>query len=143
MPTILNASACPAPQVLTSFGSLLTAFSQGSAFALPTGKQITGSAITPAFSANALETELVATFGGGGVGLAYGLALSAGTGLSLTVSAGLVCIGGLREIAAASLTVPVSSSRVWIWLSQSGALSFAITTASPGAAYALLGSCVT
>lgn len=103
---------------------------------------------------NAVQQDTAATFGSGGYGIGYGLALSLNaTPLLLNVSAGVAMLGGPVIIdTAATLAIPDNhfpgsglglQDRVWIWLKQDKTLQYSFTTAPPAGIVCLLGSVTT
>lgn len=71
--------------------------------------------------------------------------LGVGSGLLLAVGAGYAMIGGPVEIPSGTTqAVPNNTSRIWIWLKQTGpALTYTTDTTPPAGEVCLLGSCVT
>ena len=95
---------------------------------------------------NRLSTGAAATSSFGGqayYGVLNGLTLSVGSGLALAVAAGQAFAGALVEFAGGTVSVPNSTSNVWIWLSQGGALSYTTSTTPPSGAPTLIGNCTT
>lgn len=97
---------------------------------------------------NVAVGDQTARYGAGLIGVPDGptkITLAIGTGLALAVSKGHAMIGGPVEIAAATtVTVPDATSRVWIWLLQTGGVLLPTTTTTPPAGECcLLGSCAT
>src|SRR5579872_2988361 len=132
MPAILNASACPAIPMPTSFLRLVDAENSPSAAHLVARTFTTGDTTTvaPDLNRNGLAQDLEGRYGGGGYAvcqndLPTSLALVApGSGLILTVKKGHAVIDGIVEVAAdAPVTILDNTARSWIWLSQAGVLS--------------------
>lgn len=146
-PTLLAAN-CPAIQVPAAMLSLALAYSTPGGNA-PTARTFSAGDTTtvgPKLNANASRLDLAGRYGGGAYAVAWGLALSVpGSGLALPVAAGHALVDGPVEIASATtVTVPNGSPRVWIWLTQAGALTAVNNSLTPPAgAVCLLGSCVT
>jgi len=97
---------------------------------------------------NVAVGDQTARYGAGLIGVPDGptkIVLTVGTGLSLAVSKGHAMIGGPVEIPAnTTVTVPDNTSRVWIWLLQTGAVLLPTTTTAPPAGECcLIGSCAT
>jgi hypothetical protein len=72
-----------------------------------------------------------------------GLAISAGTGLSLNVATGYALIDGVVEVAAQAYVVPASQTRVWMWVRQNGTVVHTLTSTAPSAKSLYIGSVVT
>ena len=81
----------------------------------------------------------------GGCGIFEGLTLSA-SGLTVTVAVGKACIDGLVVLASSdtrSISVPSSTSTVFIWLRQSKAMTYTTNTTPPSGKAILLGMVTT
>jgi hypothetical protein len=151
LPTVLLASQCPAPVVEASYPLLATAENTTGAGVLVAKTLAAGATtLSSKWNRNADNLDLLATFGGGGFAIITGLTLSAGSGLTLNIAAGLAAIGGLVEKIASTLAVADNhpgttdpTDRVWIWLSQAGAISSTLNTTPPATRCVLLGSCTT
>jgi hypothetical protein len=104
---------------------------------------------------NATSMDLRARYGGGCYAVCHGLALSAGAGLNLNISAGHAMCDGILEVPAATSTVvsashPGPTDRAWIWLcpGSGGGATYTIqktynTLTPPTGACVLIGSCTT
>lgn len=146
MAATLLASACPAPVVL---GSQFWASAMNvSGAALPTGTafttgmtQVTAATLNKDFGL----CELANRYGSGAYGVGYGLVVGTGSGLNAAVTKGHGVMDGVVEVSAdTTITVPGSSSRVWIWLKQDGTLTYKNNdTSKPTGNCVLIGSCVT
>ncbi len=106
--------------------------------------------VTFRLQVNQLGTILDQTgrYGAGIIGVPDGptkIVLGVGSGLSLAVGAGHAMIGGPVEVpTGTTLAVLDNTSRVWIWLRQTGSvLAYTTTTTPPAGECCLLGSCVT
>src|SRR5579883_1564672 len=141
----LLATQCPTPPVATLFLTKQAAkVGNGNA---PVALSIAQGDILwrTNYNANALQLDLTGRYGGGGWGIAWGLGLQPGSGLTVSVAAGHAMIDGVVEIAApTSIAVPDNTARVWIWLRQSGLLTAVPTSLTPPTgACCLLGSVTT
>jgi hypothetical protein len=94
---------------------------------------------------NAAQLDLTGRYGGGGYGIAHGLELKAGNGLSLILEAGHAMIDGVVEVPEArEIPVPASKRRLYFWLLQDGHVwSSDDIEVSPSQACCFLGSCDT
>lgn len=148
MAATLLASACPAPPV---YGTVFWAIDQrvSGATGLPVSEAFSSGMTAVASSIlnkdSALQ-DLLGRYGSGSYAVGYGLAVSAGSGLTVSVSAGHALMDGIVEPSknASTVVVPASSSRAWVWLKQDK--TFVVqdnTTAKPSGNCVLLGSCVT
>lgn len=148
MSATLLAVNCPAIQVPSSLGLKATAYSAGPLAVLPVSNRIPGAAnaITPQVNSNAMGQDLTTEVGGASAYCiadgVHKISLSIGSGLQVNVSTGHALVGGLVEIASATSLAVINSPRLWIWLSQTGALNYTTTTTPPNATCVLLGSCV-
>lgn len=152
MAIILLASQCPAPVVETGYPRLTDSENSTGTSAYNRVSRSFGAGDTSTVPAklnrNANALDQVYNFGGGAFAVQKGLSLSIGSGLNCTVAAGLASIGGPVEVAASSdVAVPANHStttdRVWIWLTQTGALTYTLTTTPPATRCVCLGSCNT
>lgn len=152
MPVTLNAVDCPLPVVpstaLWAQDQYSTAGNPPQSVAFASGQ--TGGIASSALNQNFTASDVLARYGSGGFGVAYGLDVSAGTGLKVNVSAGHAVLDGLLEYgwadakAGGSVDVAASQSRVWIWLRTDGTLQAVnVSTTKPTGNCVLLGSCVT
>ncbi len=93
--------------------------------------------------------DLTSRYGGGGTGVipgpaGTGLNLSAGAGLSLNIAAGHALMNGVVAYAGAAVTLTDNIARVYLWLSQAGAIVQVNNSLTPPAgAHVFLGSAVT
>lgn len=93
--------------------------------------------------------DLTGRYGGGVWGVipgdtGDGLGLTAGAGLTLNIDAGHAMFDGILPIDPSSVSLTDNISRVFIWLSQGGAVvQVNASTTPPGGAHLYLGSCVT
>jgi len=144
MPVTLIASDCPLP-VVPGTAPTLAQVEAGSA-SPPTSRSQSSGGMQPVVSSklnrNAAAQDLGSRFGAGGHAVVEGLAVTAGAGLSIDVSAGLALIDGLVEYAGGNVVVSPSVSRGWVWLTQAGSINIAVTTAKPVSNCVLLGSFV-
>lgn len=144
----LLASQCPLPVVETSYPLLSVALNTAGTGVAGAQTIASGTSVISAkWNQNADRIDLLATYGGGGFAICTGLTLSAGSGLTLNIAAGLAAIGTYAEKAASTLAVPdnhnTATDRVWIWLSQAGAISSTLTTTPPTTRCVCLGSVTT
>lgn len=72
-----------------------------------------------------------------------GLAISAGSGLSLNVATGYALIDGVVEVSAQAYVVPASQSRIWMWVRQNGTVVHTLTSTPPSSKSLYIGSVVT
>lgn len=142
MPWTLLASACPSPVVYSGVHDI-TAGGTIVSEAIIAGN--TASAGTAKVNRNATREDLIARYGGGGYAITEGLAISAGSGLTLNVATGHAMIDGPVQVnTGATATLTNNIARVWIWLSQAGAIVQVNNSLTPPAgAHVLLGSAVT
>lgn len=141
MPTILLASQCPSPPVYSGVHAVASAGPITSSD-LTAGDTI----LTTPFNANATRSDLLGRYGGGGYAVAEGLDISAGSGLTLNIAAGHAIMDGIVEVPSGGTTATLTNNiaRVWIWLSQAGAIVQVNNSLTPPAgAHVLLGSAVT
>ena len=85
-------------------------------------------------------------YGAGSYGVAHGLTLSAPvSGLQLQVAPGYaMCMGVVAmEATGTTIVVPDATSLVFIWLLQTGALTYTTTTTPPAANCVYIGNCTT
>lgn len=151
MPAILLASVCPAPVVESSYPLLSTSENTAGTGINVARSFAAGdtSTVPSKLNRNANALDAVVNFGGGGFAIATGLALSAGSGLNVSIAAGLAMCGGAVELAASTLAVPANhtgspaSDRVWVWLQQNGTPTYTLSTTPPAARCVLLGSVTT
>ncbi len=137
MPYILNASQCPVPVVFSGLYSLATGPITSESFS--TGQGYTADDV----NLGAARRDVDARYGGGYYGIAKGLDLSAGSGLTLNIAAGHAMIDGVVEIPATSVGL-TDGGRNYIWLSQAGAPSVVFGSLTPPiGASIFLGSALT
>lgn len=150
----LNANQCPLPLCRASFLSLNAAMTAtGNA---PVAQHIQAdTANLPRHNRNYTALDLTGAYGGGLYGICYGLALSAGTGLTLNIASGHALIDGLVEIANGTLpgtevanarthTLDDNTARAWVWMLPNGTITHVNTSIAPPQAQAcLLGSVTT
>lgn len=97
----------------------------------------------------ATRSDLIARYGGGCWGVipkedGLGLNLSTTSGLTLNIAAGTAMMDGPVRYAGGSVTLTDNISRVYIYLSQAGAIVQVNASLTPPAgAHVFLGSCVT
>jgi len=149
MPISLLASQCPLPVIDTSHTKLSDAENTAGT-GVPSARSFAAgnTVISSKLNRNAAQMDLQGRYGGGGYGIVNGLAISAGSGLTLNIAAGQAAIDGIIEIAAATTLAvpdnhPSATDRVWIWLSRAGAISYTLNTTPPATNCCLLGSCTT
>lgn len=153
MAITLLASQCPVPVVETAYP--LLASSENST-GTSTYNRVSRSfaagdtATVPAkLNRNANALDQAFNFGGGAFAILTGIAISIGSGLNVAVSAGLAAIGGPVEVTAQNLPVAANhtgspvADRVWLWLTQAGALTTTLSTTPPATRCICIGSCTT
>lgn len=144
MPTNLTSGQVPVPQPAPSAQSRIGAVTSAQLIGtLPALVQ--GDSVDVCAKLNNLISELrnAALLGCGGIGVATGLVISAGSGLALSVSAGFAMTGdGPLSVGALSIVLPDESTR-YIWLNSAGTLTAASTTTAPNATAVYLGRAVT
>lgn len=147
MPITLLASACPLPVVETGYPTLANSENTtgASAYNRVSRSFAAGdiSTVPSKTNRNANALDQAFNYGGGCFAILTGIAISIGSGLNVAVSAGLAAIGGPVEVAAQNLAVPNNESRVWLWLTQAGALTYTLSTTAPATRCVLIGSCAT
>jgi hypothetical protein len=138
MPYTLNATACPVPPVFSGVYDVTTGPLTSKSFAANAT-----TAIRPNLNENGGRQDMQSRYGGGGYAIATGLAISAGSGLTLNIAAGHAQIDGVVPVAAISVTL-TDAGRNWIWCSRAGAITVVFNSLTPPAgAYCLLGSALT
>lgn len=148
MAATLLASACPSPPVA---GTVFWETDQNvsGASGLPVSVAFTTGMTLPAaatLNKNSAMQDLLGRYGAGGYAVAYGLVVSAGSGLTVSVSAGHALMDGIVEPGktATTVVVPASSARAWIWLKQDKTFTVQNNvTTKPAGNCVLVGSCVT
>ena len=127
MTYLLNASACPPVAGWDAFPLAPGGNLVGIAAAYATGPTapvsrgfLLGASQAPflrgQLNANAAAADLGARFGGGVYAVAWGLALSAGAGLTASVAPGFALMDGPLEVPAALSVAVAASSVSWVWL---------------------------
>ncbi len=118
-------------------------------YALAGGPLTSGSFSTGALLAandlnlGAARRDIDARYGGGYYGVPAGLAISAGSGLTLNIAAGHAMIDGVVEMPASSLSL-TDGGRSHIWVARAGApLAVFASLVPPVGAYVYLGSALT
>lgn len=141
MPVTLTAANCPIPTRAT------TCIDPAAATPLVAQPITAGmtTALLAAFNTNAAQLDAIGRAGAGCYGVAFGLGLSAGSGLTLNVAAGQAVLDGPRTLpSGATLGLSDNTARVYVWLSQAGALlGVNNSLAAPAGTYVFLGSAVT
>lgn len=148
----LTAASCPAPMGRNAFLSLQAAtVSYGNA---PVASHILNDTVNlPRFNRNFAAQDMMGAYGGGIYAVAQGLALSAGTGLTLQVASGTALIDGVVDVSnittpqtavatARTIVCPNNATR-YVWLMQNATLSLTSTTTPPSAYCCYLGRVVT
>ena len=146
MATTLTASNCPAIQGVPSSLLDITAASPLTGFpAVQFGLMSSTD-----YNKQIVVQNLLGRFGAGGAYcVLYGLALSAGSGLTLNIAAGQANIDGPVQIPINTMAMPdnhtgAGGDRIWIWLAQAGTLSYVTNSLAPPAGNQLcLGSVTT
>ena len=148
MPVTLLSTQVPTPP--TSSGFLRVADATASNGNAPTAKHVISetywrqNTINPNFT----QANLAERYGSGGAyAVAYGLVLSAGSGLTLNVAKGHAMVDGVVEVPAdTTIAVPdghnTATDRVWVWVNTAGTISIRTDTTAVANA-AVLGSCTT
>lgn len=140
MPWTLNASACPA---IVTYSGVHDPATDGAIIA-PSLVAGDTTALLTKFNEVAARVDLVGRYGGGGYAIGEGLAISAGSGLTLNISEGWTTIESGEYYLGGSVTLTNNIARVWLWISQAGAIvQVNNSTTPPAGAHALLGSAVT
>lgn len=109
---------------------------------LPTGDT---EYLTSYFNEAAAAVDALSRVATGGCGIFEGLTLSS-SGLTVTVATGKACIDGLVVLESGdtrSISVPSSTSTVFIWMRQSKALTYTTNTTPPSGKAILLGMVTT
>lgn len=145
MPTIYNASQCPAP---VPWGTVYYAVDKRTPGATVNPWETFDSAGPAALSSSVFNrgtamSALSARYGAGKVMVAYGLALSAGSGLTCNVSAGHAMIDGPVELKNGGTRTLTDNATNFVWLKQDATLTHATTTAKPAGNCVFLGIAVT
>jgi hypothetical protein len=124
--------------------SIAAALADGSVFP-EVGQKIVAGQVTGFVSAFNGQSRRVDVFSRafGLFAVISGLAISAGTGLSLNVATGYALIDGVLEVAAQAYVVPASQARVWIWVKQDKTVVHTLTATAPSAKSLYIGSVVT
>ena len=149
-PVTLAAIACPTPQV---FAGPLIKISDNAVAAnpptIPHALSLSAGNSTDTlinWNSNACREDLGGSVYSNPLGICYGLAVSAGSGLNASVSAGHANINGIVEKAASTVVLQASQTN-WIWLKQDGTFVVETSTATPsvpsGTNAVLLGAAVT
>lgn len=92
---------------------------------------------------NAKGWDMQSRYGAGGYGIGHGLALSAGSGLTLNISDGQAVIEGIVEVRSFAGLALADNSDNWIWLKQDGTIVKETTTTPPTGKCTLLGRATT
>ena len=154
MNVTLNASACPAIQIVSTLHTIAKANDPDPVTAngeYPLSGKWVGTTAPWANNVNASTraAELTGSYGGGNVyGVAFGLVLTApGSGLLLGVSAGQAMMQGPVEVPVdTTLAVANVNGRAWIWIGQNSTLhavpNNVLTPPDSSQDYCLLGSVV-
>lgn len=125
----LPATQCPAPQVPSALYEILADPPTPTVYTAIIGGAAGGQTLRSRLNRNSRRGELQARYGGGGYGIAWGLTLDDGGGLTLDVSAGHALLDGACG-PEDDTTLALSDSVVnYVWLSQGGTLS-KVTSAS-------------
>lgn len=132
MPTYLyKASECPIPQV--PIASLWVSSASDSAGPVSASSLASGAAgaqsLTTRWNKNATRLDLTARYGGGAYAVLHGLELTAGSGLTLNISAGQAALDGLSEVPTATTLSLVDNVLNRVWISRAGTLN-KVTSAS-------------
>lgn len=136
------ATACPAVQVPAAPVWLGDTVSNPPT-AIPLPQALGASGTSDALNENSKNANLSQRYGSGGYGVGYGLALSAGTGLTGVVANGQAVIDGVVEVYNLSAIVLTASSNNWVWLKQDGTIYIGTTTTKPSGNCCLLGCLIT
>lgn len=126
MPTYLfNAADCPAPQ--TPLAALYAANATDAAGPVSASSLASGAAgaqsLTTRWNRNATRLDLTARYGGGAYAVLHGLELTAGSGLTLNISAGQAALDGLSEVPTATTLSLVDNTLNRVWISRAGTLN--------------------
>lgn len=146
MPNTLLATQVPVPNYYSGLLKLYD-IEQGTSDPPISRKVTSGDTVTVPtnITRNAGGQDLLARYGAGAYGIAYGLGLSAGSGLNVVIAVGQAVADGVIDVPVAlTLTVADNSPRIHVWLKQDGTATYAnnlLTVPTGGIVY--LGSCVT
>lgn len=145
MPTNYLASQCPAP---VPWGTAFYAIDSHLSGATVNPWKTFSSTGAAALSSSDLNQDvalaaLSARYGGGCVMVAQGLAVSAGSGLTLNVAAGQAMVDGPVELKNGGTRTLTDNATNYVWLKQDGTLTHATTTAKPAGNCVFLGIAVT
>ena len=141
MPVTLTATQVPKPTAASSFYKLVN----GTTITAKTFTTGETSTVPGKLNSNSVQLDNAFRYGSGSNGVCYGLNVTAGTGLTITVSSGHAIAGTFVELASdATIAVPASSARVHVWIDSAGAVSVVNNSLTPPAGtVTYLGSCVT
>lgn len=123
MAVTLTSTGVPAPQVYSGLKTLASAAVSASA-GLYTAQEIAAGDTTtvPAdLNRNAMQLDLMGRYSGGWMAIAHGLALSAGTGLTLNISAGHAIVDGIVEFAATTAVMNANTTN-HVWAKRDGTI---------------------
>ena len=100
--------------------------------------------IAPSWNVNAVHPDILGSYGGGVLcGVVHGLAISAGSGLTLNIAAGGAIVGAVVQVDDATTLVLSNNADNWVWLKQDGTIVGTTTTTPPVTECCLLGLAVT
>lgn len=151
MPTLIIASAVPAPIVPTGISSFATDNVPLVAMSILQGSQ--SPVVSDAFNRNQVRNDYGARYATGGNCIGEGFGLSVSSGLNISIAAGTFVSDGLLWTKSAYvLTLPANQARVWIWAvrvpptsTDPATLSFTYKTdlTVPTGGVGIVGSCAT
>jgi hypothetical protein len=141
MPYTLAATAVPLPTAPSTFINPAS----GTPTVSPALVAGDTTALLTKFNCVAATLDAHGRAGGGAYAITNGLGISAAAGLHLTVASGQATIDQVVTIASnQDVVLPDNTARVYVWLSQLGAISLVSNSlTAPGATYVFLGSAVT
>lgn len=143
----MTSTQVPLPQVITSFNWLVDA-ATASGVTNPTSSSFNAgetSGRAAKHNRNALQLDLASSYGSGGIGVKHGLVPSAGSGLTVNISAGGAVIGGIIQAKNGFTGKVVNASTTnFIWLKQDGTIEVVDGSITPpSGACCYLGAAVT
>lgn len=142
---MLTSTNIPLPKVNSTF-LYLSNFYTDSPVGLKKAKGISkgDTLITAPLNSNACYLDVLSCLGSGSIAVAHGLVISAGSGLSINITAGTAYINGPVQLATATTAVVNASTTNYIWIGDSGVITVVNGSITPpGSSYAYLGAAIT